>query len=33
MPDAGLLVRESGGQFLEGSEVLQHARLQPTRVI
>jgi hypothetical protein len=33
MPDAGLLVRESGGQFLKGIEVLQHARLQPTREI
>ena len=33
MPDTGLLVRESGGQFLKGGEVLQHACLQPTRVI
>jgi len=33
MPDAGFLVRESGGQFLKGLEVLQHRDLQPTREI
>jgi hypothetical protein len=33
MSDAALLVRESGGQFFKGVEVLQHARLQPRDVI
>ena len=33
MPDAGLLVRESAGQFLKGVEMLRHRHLQPTREI